>query len=267
MEVGIITETRVCVGCGQSKYLEDFRSRAKCRTCYCAERREAHRLNMMEPAYALNYKRESRKREARRQEKRLAARREAGLSSTEPNYTFALLEKNASEAFQYWIEQLLPKKRVQEYFVKMGTPWDIPGLPREERCGLIMDEKTKVSVLDEGSRVIQLHGKYARGAGSVAIVDADRYDEINKHRWFAKPNGDGNCIYAARSLLCADGRVKTIWMHREVLEVGGADVEPRDTDHKNGNPLDNRRTNLRLVSRSVNVKNRFKSLNDVRKAA
>lgn len=47
-------------------------------------------------------------------------------------------------------------------------------------------------------------------------------------------------------------------MHREILKV----PEGMDTDHKNGNGLDDRRDNLRICSRSQNAMNRGTNKNN-----
>ena len=46
---------------------------------------------------------------------------------------------------------------------------------------------------------IKLSGKYAIDKYSYAIVDDDDYEWLSKHKWKAKPNTDGNNIYAIRT--------------------------------------------------------------------
>jgi len=102
------------------------------------------------------------------------------------------------------------------------------------------------------TRLIPLNGRHAQGAASHAIVDDDQYEELAQWRWKAKPNGSGSGIYAVRNTIDRDGVNRTIRMHRSVLGYEG----PLDIDHINRNPLDNRRENLRIVTRSENGKNR-----------
>jgi len=101
--------------------------------------------------------------------------------------------------------------------------------------------------------VIPLSGKNA--AGRVAIVDGQFADEVLKYRW--------QCVrgYARRSVYCGkqDGRPKTrrIRMHREVLRLAGVQIPGGyQTDHINGNKLDNRLSNLRVVTHQQNMHNR-----------
>lgn len=98
--------------------------------------------------------------------------------------------------------------------------------------------------------LIKLRGKYAVGAYRFAIVDADDLDVLSKYRWKAKPNGSGSGIYAIRTQKVGSKTVD-IRMHRVVLGYEGS----LDVDHINRNPLDNRRANLRIVSRSENALN------------
>jgi len=100
--------------------------------------------------------------------------------------------------------------------------------------------------------LIALRGKYAVGRHRFAIVDDDLAPYLSRWKWKAKPNGAGNNVYAVRNQL-RDGVTKNVWMHREVLGVKYDGI--LDIDHINHNALDNRKVNLRLVSRSVNVRN------------
>jgi len=81
--------------------------------------------------------------------------------------------------------------------------------------------------------------------GFVALVDAD--DATLLHGSFhAHPSRSGVNVYAANS--------KRQYLHRIVLTA------PINTviDHRNGNGLDNRRSNLRLGNKSQNQSNRRK---------
>ena len=102
-------------------------------------------------------------------------------------------------------------------------------------------------------KLIPLTGKYAVGKYAFAIVDDDMYEELRMFKWKAKPNGRGTQVYAVRNHRVPDGRLTTIRMHRVVLGAPWDGV--LDIDHINRNPVDNRRINLRLVSRSVNTRN------------
>lgn len=82
--------------------------------------------------------------------------------------------------------------------------------------------------------------------GAVAFVDDSDYAELDKHGWHLQSRG-----YAARNIKRA--RVRTyVLMHRVILSVpSGLDV-----DHINGDPLDDRRSNLRICTHAENMKNR-----------
>jgi hypothetical protein len=85
-----------------------------------------------------------------------------------------------------------------------------------------------------------------------ALVDEEDFERLSRYRWKAKPNGGMNHVYAVRNTTTRDGRHLMVRMHREVLRYTG----DLDIDHINRNALDNRRANLRIVSRSVNSANR-----------
>jgi hypothetical protein len=86
-------------------------------------------------------------------------------------------------------------------------------------------------------------------SGSVILVDGLDYDYLNQWKWCMNRNG-----YAFRNAR-VDGRYKKTYMHRLINKTPNG----LDTDHINRNKLDNRRANLRSVSRANNNYNMLPS--------
>lgn len=89
--------------------------------------------------------------------------------------------------------------------------------------------------------------------GKVALIDDEDYDELNKYKWFA--HASRNTFYASRNSDrndSEDHKQHTIKMHRVIMNP------PSDMkiDHINGNGLDNRRENLRIVTNRQNCQNK-----------
>lgn len=88
--------------------------------------------------------------------------------------------------------------------------------------------------------------------GKYAIVDTEDYEFISQWKWHHSSG------YAIRSeyLGCfnGQGKSKTIYLHRVILGT----PEKFHTDHINGDKLDNRRSNLRMCTRTENMRNRKK---------
>lgn len=83
-----------------------------------------------------------------------------------------------------------------------------------------------------------------------AIVDDCDFLVLSKYKWSISTGGSGN-FYAHRRLSNAEGG-KLIKMHKAIMcTPNGMCV-----DHINGNTLDNRRCNLRVVSHADNMKNK-----------
>lgn len=85
--------------------------------------------------------------------------------------------------------------------------------------------------------------------GFVAVVDEEDYENLTQFEWQTKR--DRGTSYARRKTSRRDGRRKTVYMHRLILNAPpGVEV-----DHVNGDGLDNRRKNLRLATRELNNRN------------
>lgn len=77
--------------------------------------------------------------------------------------------------------------------------------------------------------------------GKVALVDDCEYGWLIAFRWFAMNNGRHWC--AARNAPKSNGKRGTIYMHRELMNFPDCEV-----DHRDGNALNNQRSNLRLAN-------------------
>jgi hypothetical protein len=88
--------------------------------------------------------------------------------------------------------------------------------------------------------------------GQVAIVDAADYEWLRQWKWHAHWNTYAKKFYVDRTVR-TENRNRTVLIHREILGLGAGDK--RDVDHINGNPLDNRRINLRVATTSQNIMN------------
>ena len=87
--------------------------------------------------------------------------------------------------------------------------------------------------------------------GKFTLVDDDDYEKLNKHKWYACYHGK-NC-YVVRSSPNINGKYHEIRMHRQILGLKYGDG--KIADHRNRITLDNRRSNLRIVSKSMNNRN------------
>ncbi|MDR5802169.1 HNH endonuclease [Caballeronia sp. LZ001] len=89
--------------------------------------------------------------------------------------------------------------------------------------------------------------------GAIALVDDEDYERIAKHRWCM------SCGYALRGTTVAGHTVQRL-MHREILRLPSDDK--RLIDHRDGNRLNNQKSNLRICNKSENSRNRLAPKNN-----
>ena len=81
--------------------------------------------------------------------------------------------------------------------------------------------------------------------GFVAIVDDEDYERLSKYKWCCHYG------YAIRGVAAGVRRRTTVQMHVEIM----GKIDGLELDHINGSPLNNRKKNLRHVTRSQNMQN------------
>jgi hypothetical protein len=84
--------------------------------------------------------------------------------------------------------------------------------------------------------------------GKVAVIDRADYHLVKGRSWCAVHRRDNWHAAAGES---KGGKQRTVLMHNVILGV-------KHVDHKDGNGLNNRRSNLRPATQSQNCKNRSK---------
>lgn len=89
--------------------------------------------------------------------------------------------------------------------------------------------------------------------GYMAMVDNEIASEMARYSWHVSiKNGTP---YAQANIKCEDGRFQKVLMHRKIMGAQKGQI----IDHINGNTLDNRRSNLRIVTALENARNRRSS--------
>jgi hypothetical protein len=90
--------------------------------------------------------------------------------------------------------------------------------------------------------------------GMFAMVDDSDYEWLIKYDWHFAGG------YARRTDR-SSGKPITIWMHREIMNLGRWGTDNTEIDHLDRNRLNNQRCNLRITNHSENCKNRGKQKN------
>lgn len=97
--------------------------------------------------------------------------------------------------------------------------------------------------------------------GLVALVDDQDAERVLTHRWHTKrKSADPTKVYVQRTVRLEPGRrgrKTSLALHRFILDA----PEGLFVDHRNGDPLDNRRENLRICTVRENSTNIVSSKN------
>lgn len=88
--------------------------------------------------------------------------------------------------------------------------------------------------------------------GDIILVDDEDFTLLNQRAW--QINDSGYAIRSQRVGPRKDGKKIQLAIHRVILGLEHGDT--RQVDHINGDPLDNRRANLRICSKDENARNR-----------
>jgi hypothetical protein len=115
--------------------------------------------------------------------------------------------------------------------------------PKGHLAGLILP-----TLESDGAKLIPLT------QGKFAIVDADDYDRLAKRKWRCKQAGNTFYAYAFRRNA---NKLAMLLMHRQITDA----PKGMFVDHRDGNGLNNRKSNLRLCTPAQNAHNRCPSFN------
>ena len=109
-----------------------------------------------------------------------------------------------------------------------------------------------IRVIGDGTATVELFGKYAT---TPAVIDEKDIPIVIGHRWFAVKDLRHRTTYArAHSYVPPHTSFR---MHRLILGVSESDM----VDHRDGNGLNNRRSNIRTSTQPQNARNRVKRKN------
>lgn len=87
--------------------------------------------------------------------------------------------------------------------------------------------------------------------GMKAMVDDEDYQFLMRFKWSAAYDGKRKTVYAKSCERTNEGKIKTIRMHRLITRATPGMV----VDHINHDTLDNRKSNLRVVTQKENLRN------------
>lgn len=86
-------------------------------------------------------------------------------------------------------------------------------------------------------------------SGKFALVDDEDFETLNQYNWFASESSKS--FYARRNV-CGNKKTVKVAMHRQIMGF----PDGLEVDHKDGNGLNNQKSNLRICSKTENLKNK-----------
>lgn len=85
-----------------------------------------------------------------------------------------------------------------------------------------------------------------------ALVDAENYDYLMQWKWYANFDPCTKSFYACRKSTTINGELKTIYMHRVIMNVTDPKIY---VDHVNHDRLNDCKSNLRIATHAQNQAN------------
>ncbi len=92
--------------------------------------------------------------------------------------------------------------------------------------------------------------------GHKAIVDDEDYEWLSKFKWHAATSNEGGYVCAARWQKLDSGKRRYLRMATAIMETTGLRLAGLEVDHISRHSLDNRRLNLRVVTKAENCRNK-----------
>lgn len=129
----------------------------------------------------------------------------------------------------------------------------------------ILGHGGRIRPVIEDAKPFKIDGVYCRiiplTKGFFTIVEESDYLWAMQWKWCAATSKTRNTVYAFRNSEEKNGIKHGIRLHREIMGLPRGDK--REVDHENCNGLDNRRSNMRIVSHMENRWNIGKFRNNV----
>lgn len=94
--------------------------------------------------------------------------------------------------------------------------------------------------------------------GEVALIDDEDFELVSAHKWCARWENHTKSFYALTNIRKPDGKWTLLGMHRLIMNAQHGE----QVDHIHHLTLDNRKSELRLCTRSQNQHNRGISTNN-----
>lgn len=94
--------------------------------------------------------------------------------------------------------------------------------------------------------------------GKVAIIDDEDFEQVSQYKWTALRSTTGNVFRPVTYIKNSDGNWTSMAMYRLIM----GNPENLQVDHIDHQPLNNQKSNLRIVTASQNAQHRRKFANN-----
>jgi hypothetical protein len=89
--------------------------------------------------------------------------------------------------------------------------------------------------------------------GQFALVDDEDYERVNQFKWYYIMMNKNTGLCYARRHMNISGKDNIVYLHRFILGISNGKSK---IDHKDGNGLNNQRSNIRISTHGQNLLNR-----------